>query len=157
MTASSLADIFANSTFYQLSGLAGLILLFIVIGIREVRNNCPEGYFYLAVAVFLAVAHAVLLDNALSSSPELPFLANLNVWYWLVVLLAPALIVLFVVRAVVSFVTLDSREGLVKLFFGTTLLCYLYMIGVNWPADVRGILTVVWVGFLFKTEIAITD
>jgi hypothetical protein len=157
MVAPNLADIFASSTFYQLSGLAGLILLFIVIGIREVRDDCPEGYFYLTVAVFLAVAHAVLLENALSSSPELPFLANLNVWYWLVVLLAPALIVLFVVRAAVSFVVLDSREGLVKLFFGTTLLCYLYMIGVNWPADVRGILTIVWVGFLFKTEMAITN
>ena len=153
----NLADIFANSTFYQLSGLAGLILLFIVIGIREVRDDCPEGYFYLTVAVFLAVAHAVLLENALSSSPELPFLTNLNVWHWLVVLLAPALIVLFVVRSLVSFVVLDSREALVKLFFGVTLLCYLYMIGVNWPADIRGMLTIVWIGFLFKTEMAITN
>jgi hypothetical protein len=157
MATPDLAEIFANSTFYQLSGLAGLILLFILIGIREVRNDCPEGYFYLTVAVFLAVAHAVLLDNALSSSPEPPYLANLNVWLWLVVLLAPALIVLFVVRAMVSFVIMDNREGLVKLFFGTTLLCYLYMVGVNWPADIRGTLTIVWVGFLFKTELAITN
>ena len=157
MVAPNLAEIFANSTFYQLSGLAGLILLFVLIGIREVRDDCPEGYFYLTVAVFLGVAHAVLLDNALSSSPELPFLANLDVWYWLIVLLAPALIVLFVVRALVSFVIMDNREALVKLFFGATLLCYLYMIGVNWPADIRGSLTIVWVGFLFKTELAITN
>lgn len=157
MVAPNLADIFANSTFYQLSGLAGLILLFVLIGIREVRDDCAEGYFYLTIAVFLAIAHAVLLENALSSSPALPFLANLNVWHWLVVLLAPALVVLFVIRALVSFVTMDGSEGLVKLFFGTTLICYLYMIGINWPADVRGMLTVVWVGFLFKTELAITN
>jgi hypothetical protein len=157
MVTPNLAEIFANSTFYQLSGLAGLILFFVLAGIREVRDDCAEGYFYLTIAVFLAIAHAVLLDNALSSSSELPFLANLNVWHWLVVLLAPALIVLFVIRATVSFATLDSREGLVKLFFGVTLLCYLYMLGVNWPADIRGMLTIIWVGFLFKTEMAITD
>jgi len=157
MVAPSLTDAFANSTFYQLSGLAGLILFFILAGIREVRNNCPEGYLYLTVAVFLVIAHAVLLDNALSLSPQLPFLADLNVWLWLVVLLAPALIALFVIRAVVSFVTLEGHEGLVKLFFGITLLCFLYMIGVNWPADIRGMLTIVWVGLLFKTELAITD
>jgi len=157
MAAPSLAEIFADGTFYQLSGLAGLILFFVMCGIRELRNNCSEGYFYLTVAIFLAVAHAVLLDNALAAEPELPFLSGLNVWLWLVVLLAPALIVLFIIRAMVSFVTLDGREGLVKLFFGVTLMCFLYMVGVNWPSDIRGLVTVVWVGFLFKTELAITN
>ena len=157
MVAPNLVDIFASGTFYQLSGLAGLILLFIVMGAREIRDGCSEGYLYLTIAVFLAIAHAVLLDHALSASPQLPFLSNLNVWLWLVVLMAPALIVLFVLRATVSFVTLNGREGLIKLFFGVTLLCYLYMVGSSWPADIRGTLTIVWVGFLFKTEMAITD
>lgn len=153
----SMADIFADITFYQLSGLFGLALFFVLAGIREIRTECSEGYLYLTVALFLAVAHAVVLDNALSCDPLPPTLAGMNLWLWLVLLVAPALIALFVLRAAVSFFTLDAREGLVKLFFGLTLLCYLYLVGTEWPTDVRGLLTIVWIGFFFKTEMAVTD
>jgi len=153
----SMADIFADITFYQLSGLLGLALFFVLAGIREIRTECSEGYLYLTVAVFLAVAHAIILENALSCDPRPAALLGLNVWLWLVLLAAPALIVLFVWRSAVSFFALDAREGLVKLFFGLTLLCYLYLVGADWPADVRGLLTIVWIGFFFKTEMAVTD
>jgi hypothetical protein len=154
---STMTDIFADITFYQLSGLLGLALFFLLAGIREIRTDCSEGYLYLTVAVFLAVAHAVVLENALSCDPRPPALTGMNLWHWLVVLAAPALIVLFVLRSIFSFIALDGREGLIKLFFGLTLLCYLYLVGADWPADVRGLLTVVWIGFFFKTEMAITD
>jgi hypothetical protein len=52
---------------------------------------------------------------------------------------------------------LQGHDGLVKLFFGLTLLCYLYILGANWPLDIRAVLTLVWLGFFFKTEMAIAD
>jgi hypothetical protein len=153
----NLNEIFADSTYWQLSALVGLALFFLLAAIRELRDECAEGYLYLVIAIFLGVGHAVMLENALSCDPPIPFLANLDFWKWLVVLAAPPLIVLFIVRAIVSFVMAAGREALVKLFFGLTLLCFLYMVGTDWPSDVRGMLTIVWVGFLFKTEMAITN
>ena len=153
----SLNETFANGTFWQLSGLVGLFLFFFLAGVREIRDDCAEGYLYLVIAIFLAVSHAVMLDSALDCDPPIPPLANLNFWGWLVVLAAPALIVIFVVRSIVSFAMASGREALVKLFFGLTLLCFLYMLGTDWPTDVRGMLTIVWGAFLFKTEMAITN
>jgi hypothetical protein len=153
----SLNEIFADTTFWQLSGLVGLVLFFLLAGIRELRDDCPEGYLYLVIALFLAIGHAVMLQNALTCDPRVPALAQLNLWKWLVVLGAPALIAMFIVRALVSFVMSAGREALVKLFFGLTLLCFLYQVGTDWPTDIRGMLTIVWGGFLFKTEMAITN
>lgn len=153
----SLVEIFADSTFYQLSGLAGLTLFFVLAGIRELRDDSPQGYLYMTIAIFLAIGHAVVLENALTCDPRPAVFSHLDLWVWLVALLAPALIALFLIRSLVSFVLADAREALVKLFFGLTLLCYLYMLGNNWSVDVRGILTIVWIGFLFKTETAIAS
>ena len=153
----SLNEAFADGTFWQLSGLVGLGLFFLLAGIREIRDDCAEGYLYLVIAIFLSISHAVMLSSALDCDPRIPILEHLNFWEWLVVLAAPALIVLFIVRALVSFVMATGREALVKLFFGLTLVCFLYMVGANWPTDVRGMLTIVWAAFLFKTEMAITN
>ena len=45
----------------------------------------------------------------------------------------------------------------VKVFFGLTLLCYLYMVGQSWPIDVKGILTIIWLTMLFKTELSVAQ
>ncbi len=153
----SIQQIFADSTYWQLSSLIGLVLFFLVVGLRELSDDRPEGYLYLVIATFLGIAHAVVLENALGCDPRIPILAHLNVWEWLVVLAAPALIALFFFRSFISLVTAAMREALVKLFFGLTLLCLLYLIGASWPTDVRGMLTIIWGAFLFKTEIAIAN
>ncbi|MEW5795413.1 MAG: hypothetical protein AB1772_03535 [Candidatus Zixiibacteriota bacterium] len=153
----TLAEIFANATIYQLSALAGLAMFFVLMGIQEIRDHSSQGYLYVTIALFLAIGHGVLLENAITCDPLLPQLNNLDFWRWLVLLVAPALIVLFLARAIVSFVRYDAREGLIKTFFGLTLMCYLYMVGSHWPVDIRGIVTILWVALLFKTEMAVTN
>lgn len=152
-----LTDIVAQSAFFQLSGLLGLGMFFVLLGLREIQDDRPEGFLYLMIAIFLAVAHAVLLDNMISTTPELAVLGPINVWLWLVFLLAPALICLFLLRSMVNFALYQGRDGLFKLFFGLTLLCFVYMLGDHWPMDVRGILIIIWIGFFFKTEMAIAS
>jgi hypothetical protein len=152
-----LTEIIADSAFFQLSGLLGLGLLFVLLGLRELQEDRPEGYLYLMIAIFMAVAHAVLLDNFISSTPALTVLGPVNIWLWLVFLFAPALIALFVLRSLVNFALYQGRDGLFKLFFGLTLLCFVFMLGDQWPIDVRGTLIIIWIAFFFKTEMAIAS
>ena len=146
-------DIFVGSSRLQLSSIIGLALFFAVIGIRETRNERPEGSLYFVIAVFLTMAHAVLLDNLASVTETL---GPLDSWGWLVSLLAPALIILFLARGLFDIVRHESHHGLLKLFFGLTLFCFVFMVGCDWPMDVRAILTLTWVVFLFKVELAIS-
>ena len=152
-----LTEIFADSAFLQLSGLLGLTLFFILVGFREIRHERPEGYLFLTISVFLAISHAVLLSSLASAHLKSPLFENLSLWVWLVALLAPAICVIFIVRALFNFAVEKHREGLIKLFFGLTLVCYLYLLGSNWPLDVRGFLTIIWLSFLFKTELAVAN
>jgi len=147
-------DIFAETSLFQLSGLIGLALFFALVGIREIRDERPEGSLFLVIAIFLTIAHAVLLNNLLSTTGTL---GSLNSWSWLVSLLAPALIVLFLARGLFNFARYENSDGLVKLFFGLTLFCFVFMLGSNWPLDVRAILTLIWVVVLFKVELAIAN
>jgi hypothetical protein len=152
-----LIQIITEGSYLQLSGLLGLVLFFVLVGLREVRNDRPEGYLYLNVAVFLAIAHAVMLANLVAEGLTGAIISDLTLWAWLVVFFAPALVTMFVVRALFNFAISQGREGMVKLFFGVTLICYLYMLGANWPMDVRAALTLIWLAVFFKTELAITN
>ena len=147
-------DIFAETSLFQLSGLIGLALFFALVGIREIRDERPEGSLFLMIAIFLTIAHAILLNNLISTTETL---GSLNSWSWLVSLLAPALIVLFLARGLFNFARYENSDGLVKLFFGLTLFCFVFMLGSNWPLDVRAILTLIWVVVLLKVELAIAD
>jgi hypothetical protein len=150
-------NIFAEGVRFQLTGLLGLGLFLVLAAIQEIREDRPEGFLYLLIAVFLFSAHGVMLTNALSATDSPSFAPDFGAWDWLASLFAPALIALFVLRALFNFAVYQGRDGLYKLFFGSTLACYLYLLGSAWPPDVRGILTVVWVGFFFKTEMAIAN
>lgn len=139
---------------FQLSSLIGLALFFVLIGIRELLDECLEGSLFLMIALFLMLAHAVLLDNLISTTKVL---GSLDSWAWLVSLLAPALVALFLGRGLFNFARYEGHEGLVKLFFGLSLFCLVFMLGSHWPMDVRAILTVTWVAVLFKVELAIAN
>ncbi|MEA2031264.1 MAG: hypothetical protein U9N55_06690 [candidate division Zixibacteria bacterium] len=39
-----------------------------------------------------------------------------------------------------------------KLFFGLTLLCYLFIVGPHWPADCKGIMAIIYGGVWFNLE-----
>ncbi|RKX25432.1 MAG: hypothetical protein DRP45_05920 [Candidatus Zixiibacteriota bacterium] len=149
------AQIFAYSSLLQSSGLIGIAILFLIMGIRDIREERFEGYFSLILSVFFAIAHVFHLSNlptkGILSSP----IGQINGWIWFSVLLAPALIALFVLRGIVNFMTSNSRLGLVKLFFGLTLLCYLFMLGNGWAVDIKAIITVIWLLLLFKIELGV--
>lgn len=150
-------DIFFDGFQIQLIGLLGIGLFLLLAGLQEIRDGHPQGFLYLLLSLFLFGAHGAMLLNALSTSNASSLGSEFGLWEWLAGLFAPALIALFVLRALFNFAVYQGRDGLYKLFFGSTLACYLYLLGTTWPPDVRGILTVVWVGFFFKTEMAIAN
>jgi hypothetical protein len=83
-------------------------------------------------------------------------LNNLNFWQWLIAFFAPALITLYLLFGFFNMLMSKVKLGLVKIFFGLTLLCYLFMLGGNWPLDVRGIITLIWIGLWFDVELGLT-
>jgi hypothetical protein len=76
-----------------------------------------------------------------------------SLWGWLVFLLAPALVVLFLLYTLINWIMARSKAGFFSLFFGATLACLLFLIGDQWPMDVRGILTATWTFFFFSVQL----
>jgi len=137
----------------MLAGMLCLSMFFARAGLRDVANSFLEGILFVALAVFFFCAHLfLLLDLSIQSSLG-GLAADLNVWQWLALIYAPSLIFLFIVMGAMSFFSRQHQAGLVKLFFGLTLLCYLFMIGNNWPADCKGILTILYGGVWFNLEL----
>jgi hypothetical protein len=145
--------IFAGSSFLILSGLVAAALFFAMAGLREIKESCLEGLLYLALSLFFVLAHFFLLFNTTSANCISHAVAQPDFWGWLISLLAPALIVLYLGFGLFSLLTARFREALVKTFFGLTLACYLYILGPHWPVDVRGILTLIWCGTWFDLEL----
>jgi len=154
--APTLTEIFASGNWFLAGALLWATLFFGVVGIRELRHGFSEGYLFLTLATFFAVGHAAVVANGIDQG-MLPGLGHLNVWTWLVGLFAPVLVALFCLRGLTCLAFLERRDGLIKIFFGLTLLCYLYMLGSGWPIDVRAIIALIWLGFLLKTELAVAD
>lgn len=149
----ALEYIFAGSSSLILPGLIAAALFFAMAGLREIKENCLEGFLYLALSLFFSLAHFFLLSNTTSASFISQAVAKPGFWDWLVSLLAPALIVLYLGFGLLNILAARFREALVKTFFGLTLACYLYLIGSHWPVDVRGILTLIWCGTWFDLEL----
>ena len=151
----SMYEMLVDTTTAQLSALIGLALFFLILGLREIKQEHPQGYFFLTLCLFFLVGHFLQM----SSLPEgfISAVGGLGLWTWLTLIMAPALIALFVLRALVGFLFSQGREGMVKLFFGVTLLCFVYMLGSDWPVDVKGILAIVWLTVLLRVELAATE
>ncbi len=148
-----LGNAFNTWALLYLSGLAAASLFFAMAGFREVKENIFEGLLFLALAVFFACAHIFLLFNTTPASYFSQAGAPLNLWGWLVLFLAPALIGLYLLFGLFNFISARSKEGMIKIFFGLTLVCYLYLLGSHWPIDVKGILTLTWGGIWFNVEL----
>ena len=148
---------FADISFYQLAGLLTAALFFWVLGVKALRDEQIEGLLLIVIGIFFAVAHFFALAFVPSENSYATILGNLDIWKWLTMLLAPSLITLFIALGLWSMVRSQARLGLVKVFFGLTLVCYLYLIGSHWPVDVRGILTSFWGLAWFNLELATTQ
>jgi len=148
-----LEKIVANGSLLILSGMVAAALFFAMAGLRELKDGCNEGLLYLTLALFFAIAHLYLLYGTATANHIDHPLTNLDLWGWLIVLVAPALIVLYLGFGLLNFLTARFREAMIKTFFGLTLVCYLYMLGAHWPIDVRGILILIWSGLWFNLEL----
>ena len=140
----TLEHIFAEGAFLLMTGLVATALFFLMTGLREVKNHQLQGLLFLSLALFFAGVHALYVVHLPADSSVSRMLADLGLWGWLGAIFAPALIGMYLVRGLVSFVMANLRVGLIKVFFGLTLVCYLYMLGDAWPADVKGILIIIW-------------
>jgi hypothetical protein len=143
----------SNSAFY-LSSLLAAALFFMMVAFREVKREHYEGFMYFPLALFFGAVHAFALCYIPIDSPMATVLAELNVWNWAIYVLAPALIMLFIVLGIFNFLRIDTRTALVKIFFGLTLLCYLFMLGQNWAADTKGIITLLYCMAWFEVEVS---
>ncbi len=149
----SLDIIFSSGSFYLLCGLIIASLFFFMAGIRELKNEQYEGLLYITLGLFFAVTHVAYLftlpiDNILTI-----LTVQLTFWEWAALIFGPALIALFLVFGIFNLLQTDIRTALIKIFFGLTLLCFLYMLGPQWPADVKGILTLFWCLIWFEVEL----
>ena len=144
----SLHEIFSSGIYLMLIGLVAASLFFAMAGFRELSSRALEGLLFLALAVFFFCLHLFLLFNHQAHGELIP-----DTWHWCISILAPVLIGMYLLMGLVSFVSSHVRPGLVKIFFGLTLLCYLYMLGTGWSVDTKTILTAWYGGIWFNLEL----
>jgi len=145
--------LFANSNYYMLTGLIATALFFAIVGFKDLSMKLHEGLLYISMALLFFSYHLFLLFNISANSSIANISGNIDLWVWLAALLAPALITLFLLGGMVSFCKSLYRSGLVKIFFGLTLLCYIYMLGQGWAADIKGITALVYSGVWVNLEL----
>lgn len=131
--------------------LAGGIF-FAMAGLRELNCRELQGCLFLATSLFFAALHLVYLNNLSPTVLASLGMSQIDLWQWLTQILAPVIIALFLIYGMIRMVH-SVRAGMIKLFFGLTLFCYLYMVGANWPIDVKGILAIVYTGFFFDVSL----
>ncbi len=149
----TLLQIYANGSLIMLSGLVAAALFFVMVGLRELRDDQMEGLLYLILGLFFFGAHFYYLMNLPDPTPMGAQATLDRVWGWLSVIFAPALIGLFVLIGLFNFAVTQVKLGLTKLFFGVSLVAYLYLLGAGWAIDIKGILTVVWTMIWFNVEL----
>ena len=149
----TIQSIITGSHTLQLYGLLTAALFFAMVGIRELRDERLDGLLFVVMAAFFAIAHVFYLVQLPPESALAGIITRVEIWKWLAFILAPVLIFLYLLFGLYSFVCYRFRDGLLKLFFGLTLLCYLYMVGQHWAIDVKGILTLTWTLIWLNVEL----
>jgi hypothetical protein len=153
MTEFSLEQIFSESSYLLLTGLLAAGLFFLIAGLREIKDSSLQGLLLIALSAFFACAHALYLINIPTGSFMAKAVGCLSLWQWLAVLFAPALVALFLSRGLLFLIMTYFRAGLVRVFFGLTLVFFLYIVGLQWPVDIKGILVVLWAFSLLEVEL----
>lgn len=147
-----LLSLHGNLTYYLLCGLIAAGLFFLMVAIRELKEICLEGLLYLTTSFFFIAAHFLYLFNLPHSGELGNFLARLDFWVWVVLIFSPALIIMFIVFGLVSFALENYRGGMTKIFFGLTLLCFIFMLGTSWPFDLKACITIFFTYIWFNVE-----
>jgi len=131
--------------------LAALGMFMAVGAVRTFRTNLTATFIYGTLSLFFWTLHFVWLANAPDES-ILYYFVDMSAATWLVFIFAPALVAVFLASGAYWYAKEGMREALPRLFFGLTLLCLLYMLGVDWSVQFKGLLSFFWVTFLFATE-----
>ena len=140
----TLSEIFAQNTTLHLIALVTAFLFFLMAGLRSLKHEEPEGFLFLTISLFFLLIHIFYIANFPDISALINPFAGLTTWNWLVLLAAPGLIALYLALGTLHLFLLRFRQGLYNIFFGLTLVCFLYMLGGEWSADVKAILTLTW-------------
>ena len=150
-----LGNIFSFSTFLYLTGLVMAALIFTQVGIREIRQGHYDGSVYIGLALFFLMAHAVFLFTGKAENTLFSYVTLLNLWSWFVLMLAPALIILYLIFGLVSLIKMKIIDGLIKFFIGGLLVGLLYYLGLEWGEPIKTALIVtsgaVWFFFELRT------
>jgi hypothetical protein len=144
---------FSDLTYFQLSALLAGALFFSMAGLRELRKENYQGLLYLALSIFFLCIHGCLLWNLPPDASPFP---NIGFWQWLIKLVAPALIVLFLLFGIFSLLRADFQASIAKILCGGILVFCLFIPRPQWPLAIQGILVLIWSVLWIKIEIEST-
>lgn len=117
---------------------------------RSLKKKSLEAMIYFTLSTFLWALHWIWMSFAPPES--ILFNHSVGFWQWLVYLFSPALIIVFLVYSMYWYAKSGGWPAMVRIFFGVTLACLLYMLGHNWSDALKGILSLIWVFFLWRVE-----
>lgn len=143
----------SSNSFYLLTLMAAACLFFMMAAIRELRNDCYEGIIYVPLSLFFGAVHIFSLKYFPMDGPLEYLISGMNIWNWMAMFLAPALIMLFIFLGLLNLARIDLTTAMVKVFFGLTLLFFLFEVGYAWPVDVKGIITMLYCLTWFEVEL----
>lgn len=147
------AFVFQDSSYYLLVSLISLAMFFILAMFRKFKESIIEGILYAVISLFFITAHFFYLHYIPVNGNLSYFMTRLDMWHWLVYIFSPALIFIFLVIGLYNLVMNYIKIGMTKLFFGLTLLCYLFMLGSIWPDELKGIITIFFLIAWFELEL----
>lgn len=147
-------NLFDFSTFLYLTGLLATALFFSKLGIRDIKFGHYDGLVYIALSLFFVGAHVVFLFTGKADNTLFSFASRLDFVSWFVLLFAPALVILYLIFGLYSFIRNNLFEGFARVFFGTTLIGFLYIIGLDWDVSLKAFLTMLYCGAWLLLEVS---
>ena len=131
--------------------LATLGLMAAIASLKSFKKNSVESIIYFTLSAFFWTLHLIWIIYA---PPEsiLFCCVSIDIWYWLVYLFSPALAIVFIIYSMYWFAKSGGWPALLRIFFGVTLPCFLYMVGQDWSIVIKGMLSVTWFYFLLRVE-----
>jgi len=142
-------------SFVYLCGLICASLFFVMVGIKALRLERYEGALYICLSAFFIGAHIVFLLTESQHSFLSNFGINLSLDQWVILMLGPSLVILFLGFGLFSMIKLDIAEAVIKIILGLGLIGILYHIGIDWPGIIKAALvmlfSIIWFTIELKT------
>lgn len=138
---------------FYLAGLLAASFFFGMLGLRFLKQELFEGLIFIAVAFFFFIANIIMvLTDANGMELTLTGLLNTTL-YWIVFIMGPAVIILYVVIGLFNLLKFEISESLCKIFMGVFLIMILFTIGSNWPELLKAGFVITFLFFWFSFEL----